>query len=363
MQQRFPSDDGPLAGEALTFSNLEDWRLWQQAQQPWLRRQWRQMKERRSVQQPLGCSLARWNAGGSRSILVAIDGDRTSLNAAVIAPLEELITKGAEVIVLGRPDWLPRVPGREDVAPSPDLIQSLRQVAAVLSAGDHMPNGRVAAEVALAAECPHFIVQHGILTPFAPPPPSGAHLLTWSDQDLTFWRSGRRDVSGESTGSQLLWEAQQGTGLRRQGRGSQEGVTFLGQLHGAELGRRFTRQTIASLLSTIDVEYRAHPGERDLLSRAQHELWRSQGIRVVTDQGLSGINQPTLAHFSTGLLEAAASGIPSYGYCARPPVWLLSLWERYEIAAWKNGSESPTSIQPILEPPAQMIAERLLAHL
>ena len=51
------------------------------------------------------------------------------------------------------------------------------------------------------------MVQHGALTPYAPPLPDDCTVLAWSEADGEFWRSGRDDVRIETVGSQLLWEA------------------------------------------------------------------------------------------------------------------------------------------------------------
>jgi hypothetical protein len=51
--------------------------------------------------------------------------------------------------------------------------------------------------------------------------------------------------------------------------------------------------------------------------------------------------------FSTGLIEAAAAGLHTYGYAVRPPQWLEAFWERYQIGQWP---ERPTQLDPSLIP-------------
>lgn len=77
----------------------------------------------------------------------------------------------------------------------------------------------------------YFCVQHTLLTPYAPPPPTGAHLLAWSAEDADFWRSGR-DEKATVVGSQLFWNAA-AEPIDEPDRGA--AITYLGQLHGTEL--------------------------------------------------------------------------------------------------------------------------------
>ncbi|MEI8081229.1 MAG: hypothetical protein WCI74_05230, partial [Actinomycetes bacterium] len=178
-----------------------------------------------------------------------------------------------------------------------------------------------------------------------------------------YWRSGRASVAGSVCGSQMLWNVGRSAGLpegyRRQNSGS--GVVFLGQLHGLELPRRVTRQSVSSLRRASPVYYRPHPGETDRASRVQHRLWQSQGVKLVEGGAMSTLRYPVLAHFSTGILEAAAAGVPSYGYCAQPPAWLLELWNRYQIAQW--GETEPTHVCLTTAEPAAAIADVVEAEI
>ncbi len=95
--------------------------------------------------------------------------------------------------------------------------------------------------------------------------------------------------------------------------------TFLGQLHSAEMGRREMARFTGAFCRTEGARYRPHPGERDRLSRWQHARWRRQGIEL--DDGsvpLRELPTPVVSVFSTGILEAAARGVPAWAAYDRP---------------------------------------------
>lgn len=81
----------------------------------------------------------------------------------------------------------------------------------VLSTGDHVPVGNLTRRWALVQRVPYVVVQHGVLTTFAPPLPHGCHLLSWTEADPNYWTCGASRVQGITTASQLLWEANQGS--------------------------------------------------------------------------------------------------------------------------------------------------------
>ena len=103
-------------------------------------------------------------------------------------------------------DLLPEGPWTESTSYAPDLVaQHTDAGSLVLSTGHYLPLGALAHR---AAEPGRFLtVQHGLLTPHAPPLGAGTILLAWSEADAAFWRSGRDDVGSVVVGSQLLWEA------------------------------------------------------------------------------------------------------------------------------------------------------------
>ena len=63
--------------------------------------------------------------------------------------------------------------------------------------------------------------------------------------------------------------------------------------------------------------------------------------------------------FSTGVLEAAARGVPAWVHFLDPPTWLTDFWERYGMHPW---GMPPSPPPPTSEhAPAQRVAERVLA--
>jgi hypothetical protein len=187
------------------------------------------------------------------------------------------------------------------------------------------------------------------------PLPSGAHLLAFSAQDADFWRSGRTDVTTEVIGSELLWNAAH---RPRPAVGDATTPVFLGQLHGAELPRAISGGTAFAFCRDGAARYRPHPAETDRLSRWQHEIWRRRGIRFAAPGGLLDEPRPVVSIFSTGVLEAAAAGIPAWVTCVRPPAWVQEFWERYGLRPW-GGAPTPPPPQPDIEP-ARAIARRAL---
>ena len=96
--------------------------------------------------------------------------------------------------------------------------------------------------------------------------------------------------------------------------------------------------------------YRPHPSERDRKSVATHARWEASGIAV--DRSgipLRELGAPVVSVFSTGVLEAAAAGLPAWVSLADPPEWLLEFWQRYDLAPW-GGPPTPSPERPDLEP-------------
>jgi hypothetical protein len=199
-------------------------------------------------------------------------------------------------------------------------------------------------------------VQHGLVTPLAPPLSPGTRLLAWSAADGTFWANGDPSVEVSVVGSELLADATRRAAARPPASSDSGPVVFLGQLHGLELPRRCTRATVAALRRRGPVEYRPHPAEVDVLSRWQHRRWEGQGVAVLPSAQLEGVEGPVVSHFSTGILEAAALGVPSYAWCAEPPDWLRELWRRYDMSVWGHDGE-PTSVKVSRLDPAEAIAD------
>jgi len=64
--------------------------------------------------------------------------------------------------------------------------------------------------------------------------------------------------------------------------------------------------------------------------------------------------------FSTGILEGAAAGIPSWVDFPNPPQWLEELWQRYSMSRY--GSAEPTKVEIPVDEPARVIAEIIAEH-
>jgi hypothetical protein len=195
---------------------------------------------------------------------------------------------------------------------------------------------------------PHFVAQHGALTPFMPPLPQAARLLAWTEVDAHYWAGGRPDVSYKAVGSQLLWDAGAGQGSLDLTEAADE-LTYLGQMHGAELPRNQLVRAAASFCREHDAIYRPHPSERDKLSRLAHAGYRRMGIVVDGSKPLAELTGPVVSVFSTGVLEAAAHGRHAWVDFPRPPDWLGEFWERYDMHR-SGDTPTPPPARPAEEP-------------
>ncbi len=303
--------------------------------------------------------------GSGRPVVVALDGLSPSQLASLVRPAELLVARSVPVVAVCATD-----PGESLAAlgvalagplATPDRAGwsalGLAPPRAVLGAGGYMRVGRAGWELAAAFGAPYLAAQHGILTPHAPPLDSGVHLLAWSEADARFWTSGRADVATSVVGSQGLWAASRSPVAPEPG----APLCFLGQLHGIELTRATTRRTVSALREEVPTfVYRPHPGERDRRSRRQHRAWRRQGVAFADADGpLLAMRSPVAAIFSTGILEAAAAGLPAFGVCTRPPPWIRELWDRYGIERW--GGSGTTRVDLPAAEPAAVIADAVEA--
>ncbi|MDY3048334.1 MAG: RNA-binding protein [Rothia sp. (in: high G+C Gram-positive bacteria)] len=237
-----------------------------------------------------------------------------------------------------------------------DLELALPQVQQVLALGHYMALGAAAYRFADRRGLRFVTIQHGLHTPYAPPLAPGSHLLAFSQADADFWISGREDISYEVVGSQLFWEAAQKPPL--EGVDPQAQPVFLGQMHGAELPRLSYAQAGYRFCKDQQARYRPHPQEKDILSRLTHSLWGKMGIDLDSgEQPLNQVTSPVVSIFSTGVLEAALRGVPSWVYHPNPPTWVTDFWERYGMNQW---GQDPTPAPQVPEKaPALAIAHYL----
>ncbi len=324
--------------------DLGAWQRWQDRQHPL-----RAVKGRLRPSGPASGTLT--TGGRAPSVLIAIDSTSPSNLAALLAPVAHL--DPTRVAVLGPGDLTPLLPDGPWTTHDWAAGDPLPDVAAVVSAGHYLALGAASYHLARARDLPFVVSQHGALTPVAPPLPPGAVLCAWSEEDATFWRSGRTDVTARVVGSELLWRA------ARTGNATQVDPTapptYLGQLHGAELPRRDLAAAARTFCRTTGATYRPHPGETDRASRRIHAGWQREGIRVDRAGGpLSAVTTPVVGVFSTGVLEAAARGVPAWVDFPRPPDWLADFWRRYRMSQW-GGPPTPAP-DPAATSPARAVA-------
>ena len=198
------------------------------------------------------------------------------------------------------------------------------------------------------------VIQHGLLTPWAPPLSPGDHLFAWSEADAEYQCAGRSDVTSEVTGSQMLWKASRLPKVEV----LDETPVMLGQLHGAELGRAAKQRMYTQFCTSTGAIYRPHPNEADVMSRVQHRIMARAGV-IIEASGKSLVEEgrPVVSIFSTGTLEAACRGLPSWVHHPDPPAWVSEFWSRYNLSRW--GDEPTAPIDSSRDEPASIIAKAL----
>ncbi|MBM6404313.1 RNA-binding protein [Phycicoccus sp. CSK15P-2] len=310
-------------------TDLGAWRRWQDAQQPWSRRVRAALAARRGRTDD-----AVLTAGGpAPRVVVALDATTPTALGALLRPAVSLDAPDVAVISPGPlGDSAPAGwDGRRGAAAALlDEVVGPRTV--VLALGHFLPVGALAHAAARRAGARFVTVQHGLLTPHAPPLPEGTHLLAWSAADAEYWRSGRTDVTATVVGSQLLWDAAEAGATPAD---PDAPPVFLGQLHGAELPRQVLAATAEQFCRDTGATYRPHPSEKDRRSRATHARWERAGITVErSGTPLRELGSPVVSVFSTGVLEAAAAGLPAWVHLVDPPGWVTEFWERYGLSRW-----------------------------
>ena len=346
--------------------SLADWRRW--ARPSTLRRAVAAVRGRG---RPADRALRLLLYGTAPTVLAALDSATLSGIAAGLRPVA--LGPRVNVAVLCPPHLVPAVqavvgdPVEDRSITSADDLSALDgTVGTVLSLGHYLRAGELALEWAAARGVEYVVVQHGLLTPFAPPLPDEVTLYAFSHEDGAFWTGGRPGRTVRVVGSQMLWEA-----ADPYLPAAQPGPTvFLGQLHGRELGRwPATQQTLAFLRAEPHVLYRPHPSERDMLSRATHRLMHRGGTRFETSgRPLPEVGPDVVALFSTGVLEAAAQGRGGWVYHTAPPAWLREFWQRYGMTPWTPGrsasdqpERTPAPVRPVIEP-ARAIARGIFGE-
>ena len=335
--------------------DLVAWRRWHEGRHPVrsaARSARRRMRPPASTYVDL---LVPGGPGGQGDILVAVEATHASVARAVVAPFTHLPADRTSIIApVG---WQPpdsyATYSRRTV-PLADL-PTLLEPFAVLAAGHYTEIGASAHAVAEHRDVPFFVAQHGALTPFAPPLPRAAHLLTWSEADGSFWTVGRQDVTVTTTGSQLLWVA--GGPMKAAGVPSSTGehLVYLGQGHAAEISRARLTHAALTTCRAHGAVYRPHPSELDVTSRAVLATYRHAGVTVDTASvPLIDLEAPIVSVFSTGVLEAAARGRDAWVDFPRPPAWLGEFWERYAMR--RLGSSPTPAPARSADEPAQRIA-------
>jgi hypothetical protein len=85
-------------------------------------------------------------------------------------------------------------------------------------------------------------------------------------------------------------------------------------------------------------------------------MWRTRGIRFdMTRLPLDQLRTSVVSVFSTGVLEAAAAGLPAWVNHPDPPDWITELWHRYQMQQF--GAKEPTKVVTASKEPAMAIAE------
>lgn len=326
-------------------TDLAAWQRWQDRQSPL--RAVRRLA--RGAWRELPLTLTGLADGPRPDVLVTIETRSASSVLALLHPLRHLdLTRVVVASPMPVTDLLPPGTWVTREAGNAELAQIARTVGIVMGTGHYLRIGGIS-YAAARPKVPFVTVQHGLLTPHTPPLASGTTLLAWSEADAAFWRSGRRDVCTEVLGSQLLWHAAQEPQVKVD---PDARPVWLGQLHGADLDRQAMARSAEEFCLREGATYRPHPSERDRRSLAQHRRWEAMGITI--DRSgfpLTQLRAPVVSAFSTGVIEAAARGLPAWASFADPPAWLRDFWERGGMSVWGEPPTPPPAV-PSVEPAA-----------
>jgi hypothetical protein len=334
--------------------DLAEWLTWQRRQQHLTRR----VKARLRPSAPTKGTL--WTIGhGSPKLLAVADALTPTVKAAILNPALRVAAADVPVTVLASVDIDLSGAGLTKAGHglAADLLNEHARAATVaLSLGPYLALGAAAFTWCERTSSTYVTVQHGLLTPHAPPLARGTRLLAWSEADGQFWRSGREDISVDVVGSPLLWEA-----ASAQSTADVTGATplYLGQLHGAELPREEMADAARRFCLATGAAYRPHPSETDRRSRAFHAKLKGDGVDIENSgKTLAELARPVVSVFSTGILEAAVRGLPAWADFPDPPPWLEEFWTRYGMQRWGGLPTPPPPMRA--EEPSSAIAHILL---
>lgn len=312
--------------------DLDAWQRWQDSRNR-VRRARARLVRRPDPTLVLTCG------GPHPDVLVALDSLTASSRAAVGVLAGHVPTERVAVLAPTGVDPGFPVDRSFPVSTADEGLEAVPHLRAVVSLGHHLPAGRMGHDIAQRSSARHFVVQHGLLTPMTPPLAEDSTLLAWTEPDGDYWRSGRTDITVDVVGSQLLWDAAEAGAVPD---GSDAPLTFLGQLHGAEVGRAQMARVAVGFCRAHHAVYRPHPAEVDRLSRLQHRAWQHRGIVIdASGRPLASLDGGVVGVFSTGVLEAAARGLPAWVHHPDPPPWVAELWERYGLAPFGGDPTAP----------------------
>ncbi len=296
--------------------------------------------------------------GNNPRVLVVLDSMSPTSMSSLVSPLEFLPDTSVAVWAPSEmKNLLPHGQWKTDQVAENELSSNLPDISAVLALGNYMKYGAAGYRFAREQSAKFIVVQHGLLTPYAPPLPKKSTFLAFSQKDANFYISGRTDIDYRVVGSQLFYDAARNASEPDSPVADEQPI-FLGQMHGAELPRASFARAGFSFCKQSNARYRPHPSEKDKMSVLTHALWAKMGITIDRSaQPLNTLNNPVVSVFSTGVLEAAIRGVPAWVYHPNPPQWLQDFWQRYGMSRWGE-KPTPAPPQPDIEP-ARAIAQYL----
>lgn len=307
----------------------------------------------KAVVRPAGALTARlWLPPDEPTSLVVMDNLSPSCRLVIHDPLVHVGDLRRVAVLTGVDD--PALPDFADGSSwtSIEFIgpgQLPRGIDRVLSLGAFNALSSVVEPWAKSRGKQFIVVQHGLMTPWAPPLNDGDHLLAWSEADAHFWGADRPSITWQVVGSQMLWQA----GHQPQATLADERPVMLGQLHGIELSTTEKLRLYDSFCRTNGADYRPHPIERDAVSKLAHRWLARRGVGFETSGlPLADLGRPVVSIFSTGTLEAAQRGLPAWVHHPRPPEWVRDFWTRHGLRqfgdeptpAWVLGSDEPAAL-------------------